>query len=127
MRKRSAAIFPLCVGAMAAGAGGAGGAGKVWIVTGANSGIGVETVKGLVADGHRVLGAVRDTKKRADLPDSVELRPLDLASLDSVRQFVRDLDSAEVRELQRLAARAARAQGRTEWCVCVCVCVCMYA
>jgi NAD(P)-dependent dehydrogenase (short-subunit alcohol dehydrogenase family) len=92
---------------MAAGAGGrAAGAGKVWIVTGANSGIGVETAKGLVADGHRVIGAVRDTSKRADLPDSVELRALDLSSLESVRQFVRELDSADVHKVHGLVANA---------------------
>jgi NAD(P)-dependent dehydrogenase (short-subunit alcohol dehydrogenase family) len=71
-------------------------AGQTVIVTGANSGIGLEAAKALTAHGARVILAVRDeakgTKAAGSLPapGMNEVRPLDLASLDSVRAFARD-------------------------------------
>ncbi len=71
-------------------------AGQTAIVTGASSGIGLETAKALAGHGARVILAVRDEAKgraaASTLPASAEkeVRPLDLASLDSVRAFGRD-------------------------------------
>jgi NAD(P)-dependent dehydrogenase (short-subunit alcohol dehydrogenase family) len=64
------------------------------LVTGASAGLGVETVRALTAHGADAVVGVRDVGKAAanlaaagvDL-GSVELRPLDLASLASVRAF----------------------------------------
>ena len=70
--------------------------GQTAIVTGASSGIGLETAKALIAHGARVILAVRDEAKgRAAAkampgPGSAEVALLDLASLDSVRAFARD-------------------------------------
>ena len=71
-------------------------AGKTVIVTGASNGIGLETAKAYAAHGARVILAVRDQargKRAADLlqgPGQAEVRLLDLASLESVREFARD-------------------------------------
>jgi NAD(P)-dependent dehydrogenase (short-subunit alcohol dehydrogenase family) len=70
--------------------------GQVIIVTGANSGIGLEAAKAFAGRGARVILAVRDPAKgqRAaeamPAPGTAEVRPLDLARLDSVRAFARD-------------------------------------
>ena len=70
--------------------------GQTVIVTGASSGIGLETAKALTAHGARVILAVRDAAKgdkaAATLagPGPHEVRLLDLASLDSVRAFATD-------------------------------------
>jgi NAD(P)-dependent dehydrogenase (short-subunit alcohol dehydrogenase family) len=65
--------------------------GRTAIVTGANSGIGRAAAQALAAAGARVVLAVRSTEKgkgaAATMPGEVEVRPLDLASLDSVREF----------------------------------------
>ena len=70
--------------------------GRAAIVTGANSGIGLETARMLSAAGARVVYAVRDTAKgraaAASATGQTEVRELDLASLDSVRRFARDWD-----------------------------------
>ncbi len=61
------------------------------IVTGANSGIGLAAATELARAGARVVLAVRTTAKgdaaAAAMPGSTEVRRLDLASLDSVREF----------------------------------------
>ncbi|MBN1995342.1 MAG: SDR family oxidoreductase [Anaerolineae bacterium] len=71
-------------------------AGSVALVTGGNSGLGFETVKALAGKHAHVILACRDTAKGnaaqdqicQQLPDaSLEVMPLDLASLASVRQF----------------------------------------
>jgi NAD(P)-dependent dehydrogenase (short-subunit alcohol dehydrogenase family) len=70
--------------------------GQTAIVTGASSGIGLETAKALTHAGARVVLAVRDEARGQQAADTLpapgtgEVRPLDLASLDSVRAFARD-------------------------------------
>lgn len=68
-------------------------AGRTVIVTGASSGLGLETGKALTAHGARVILAVRNEAKGAMAaglmpgPGTTEVRLLDLASLESVRAF----------------------------------------
>ncbi len=61
--------------------------GKVVVVTGASSGLGVETARALAVHGAQVAMAVRDPAKGIGAVDALEeqLVTLDLASLDSVR------------------------------------------
>jgi NAD(P)-dependent dehydrogenase (short-subunit alcohol dehydrogenase family) len=71
--------------------------GRVAIVTGANSGLGLETARVLARRGARLILACRNPQKAraaereiaaaAPAPDAVESLPLDLASLASVRGF----------------------------------------
>ncbi|MFD0275035.1 oxidoreductase [Kitasatospora sp. NPDC127111] len=74
--------------------------GRVFVVTGANSGLGLATTRALARRGGTVVLAVRDERKghravadlRAAQPDArLEVRRLDLADLDSVRAFAREL------------------------------------
>ncbi len=69
--------------------------GKVYIVTGANSGVGLETTRQLVKQGGHVIMACRRTdaaeevaKSFAGLRGSYQVMRLDLADLQSVRDFV---------------------------------------
>jgi NAD(P)-dependent dehydrogenase (short-subunit alcohol dehydrogenase family) len=71
--------------------------GKVAVVTGANSGIGYETARALAEKGADVVMACRSVQKGNEAADkiraleprgSVEVMQLNLADLDSVRQFV---------------------------------------
>jgi NAD(P)-dependent dehydrogenase (short-subunit alcohol dehydrogenase family) len=66
-------------------------AGRTFIVTGANSGIGLVTARELAAHGAHVVLAVRDTAKgdraAGTIRGSTEVRRLDLADLESVREF----------------------------------------
>jgi NAD(P)-dependent dehydrogenase (short-subunit alcohol dehydrogenase family) len=70
--------------------------GRNVIVTGANSGIGRAAAHQLAGAGARVTLAVRNTDKgktaAASMPGETEVRELDLASLDSVREFVAGWD-----------------------------------
>jgi NAD(P)-dependent dehydrogenase (short-subunit alcohol dehydrogenase family) len=65
--------------------------GRTAVVTGASSGIGLETARALAASGAHVVLAVRDPAKgaraAAAMPGSTEVRRLDLASLASVDAF----------------------------------------
>jgi NAD(P)-dependent dehydrogenase (short-subunit alcohol dehydrogenase family) len=70
--------------------------GRTFVVTGANSGLGLVTCRELARAGAHVVMACRDVAKgqkaAADLTGSVEVRPLDLADLASVRAFAAELD-----------------------------------
>lgn len=76
--------------------------GKRFLVTGASSGLGIETCRALVASGAHVFGAVRDFAKAKSNTESVveassssagsfSLVTLDLASLESVRRCADEL------------------------------------
>jgi NAD(P)-dependent dehydrogenase (short-subunit alcohol dehydrogenase family) len=69
--------------------------GRTFVVTGANSGLGLAAARSLAAAGARVICACRDTAKAksalAGLPGDLEVRPLDLADLSSVAAFAADL------------------------------------
>jgi len=68
--------------------------GRTFVITGANSGIGLEAAKALAAKGARIVLAVRDTAKgeraAGTIDGETEVRRLDLADLSSVRDFARD-------------------------------------
>ncbi|MEU8530893.1 oxidoreductase [Streptomyces sp. NPDC048629] len=73
---------------------------RVFVVTGANSGLGLATTRALARHGGHVILAVRDESKgrraasgiTAEQPGaSLEVRRLDLADLDSVRTFATEL------------------------------------
>lgn len=80
--------------------------GKIAVVTGANSGIGLETARALAGKGaHVVLGCRNTTKGEAALADirgdhpaaSLSLIGLDLANLASVRSFAAAFTEAHLR------------------------------
>jgi hypothetical protein len=80
--------------------------GKTIVVTGGNSGIGYEAALVLAAKGARVVLACRDLAKARSAVDaitaahpaaSVEVMRLDLASLQSVREFAKELKAAHER------------------------------
>ncbi len=71
--------------------------GRTFVITGANSGIGFETARDLVGRGASVVLAVRDLgrgeRARAQLtgPGTATVAELDLADLDSVERFAKEL------------------------------------
>lgn len=80
--------------------------GKVVVITGANSGLGLEASRVLATNGARVLMACRNQEKaeraaqscRASAPKGeLDVRSLDLASLESVRAFAADVRDTEGR------------------------------
>ncbi len=70
--------------------------GRTFVVTGANSGLGLVTARELARHGARVVMAVRDTAKgesaAASLAGPPEVRKLDLADLSSIRAFAEAWD-----------------------------------
>ncbi|MCI0509502.1 NAD(P)-dependent dehydrogenase (short-subunit alcohol dehydrogenase family) [Chromohalobacter marismortui] len=84
------------------------------VVTGATAGLGLETAKGLAAQGYRVIVAARNADKgalachaiRAHAPGAiVRYEALDLDSLESVRDFARRLRQTDA-SLERLINNA---------------------
>ena len=79
-------------------------AGKTCVVTGANSGIGLEVARALARGGARVVLACRSRSKAANAAKdiisstgnvNVECRALDLANLASVREFAEGFNGPE--------------------------------
>ena len=70
--------------------------GRTVVITGANSGIGLQAARGFSTAGAKVVLAVRTTAKgdaaAATLPGETEVRRLDLADLASVRAFAAEWD-----------------------------------
>ena len=96
--------------------------GQVYIVTGANSGSGLATATQLAKQGAHVIGACRriDAGKEAfaglgNVPGSVEIMHLDLASLSSVKNFA-EAFTGKYGQLDGLANNAGMVcpQGTTE-------------
>ena len=75
-------------------------AGRTVVVTGANSGLGEVTARELARVGAHVIVAVRNVDKgnaaAAAMPGNVEVRPLDLQDLSSVRAFAESVDAVDV-------------------------------
>jgi NAD(P)-dependent dehydrogenase (short-subunit alcohol dehydrogenase family) len=73
---------------------------KTFVVTGANSGIGLAAARALGKAGAHVVLAVRDPergeKAAATVPGSREVRTLDLADLASVKAFASDIKDVDV-------------------------------
>jgi NAD(P)-dependent dehydrogenase (short-subunit alcohol dehydrogenase family) len=89
--------------------------GQTFVVTGANSGLGASAARALAAAGASVVLACRNTANgdvaAATMAGKVEVRPLDLADLGSVRSFAADLDQVDV--LVNNAGVMALPKGRT--------------
>jgi NAD(P)-dependent dehydrogenase (short-subunit alcohol dehydrogenase family) len=70
--------------------------GRTVVITGANSGLGLEATRALTASGARVIMACRNPVKAQAVSDAIdgetEFRRLDLADLSSVAQFTADFD-----------------------------------
>jgi len=76
---------------------------KLVLITGANSGIGKETARGLAAMGATIIMACRNLEKAAPVRDAiveetgnagVSVMHVDLASLESIRTFAREFAAA---------------------------------
>src|SRR3954470_11890064 len=91
--------------------------GKTFVITGANSGIGLAAAKALGQAGAHVVLAVRDTNKgeqaAASVPGSHEVRKLDLADLESVPEFAAAQDQ-DIDVLINNAGVMATPQGKTK-------------
>ena len=91
--------------------------GRTFLVTGANSGIGLGAARELARAGGRVVLAVRDPARgeqaAATIDGETEVRRLDLADLDSVRAFAEAWDG-DLDVLVNNAGVMATPQGRTK-------------
>ncbi len=89
--------------------------GRMFVITGANSGLGASTARALADAGASVVLACRNTAKgyeaAATMPGQVEVRQVDLADLSSVRSFAAGMDQVDV--LVNNAGVMAVPQGRT--------------
>ena len=65
-------------------------AGRTVVITGGNSGIGLEAARALRQAGADVVLACRDTTRAAAVADGMAVRELDLTDLDSVAAFAAD-------------------------------------
>ncbi|KAG5668690.1 hypothetical protein PVAND_016619 [Polypedilum vanderplanki] len=74
--------------------------GKIFIVTGANTGLGFETTRGLVKRGATVILACRNLRKANEAIEKIKAEfksgemiamELDLANFDSIRKFVKEI------------------------------------
>jgi NAD(P)-dependent dehydrogenase (short-subunit alcohol dehydrogenase family) len=74
--------------------------GKTVVITGANSGLGLETAKQLAKRGASVTIAVRNTEKgeraAGEIGAGTEVRQLDLASLNSITEFAAGWDQTPI-------------------------------
>ncbi|WP_067670058.1 oxidoreductase [Nocardia miyunensis] len=74
--------------------------GRTFIVTGANSGLGAVTARALAGAGAQVVMACRDEVKARAVADTIgeraQVRRLDLADLDSVREFAESVGPTDV-------------------------------
>ncbi|PZG23790.1 short-chain dehydrogenase [Micromonospora craterilacus] len=88
--------------------------GRTAVVTGASSGLGLIAAEQLAARGATVIMAVRDLAKgeraRAGMAGDLTVRRLDLADLDSVREFAAEL-RAEGRQVDLLLNNAGVGKG----------------
>lgn len=84
--------------------------GQTWLITGATSGVGLETARAASDRGARVILAVRDTGRGRDvataLPGPSRIVELDLASLESVRNAADELNGAESEPIDMLVNNA---------------------
>src|SRR4051794_11664905 len=90
--------------------------GRTFVITGANSGIGLSAARALAGKGAHVVLAVRNTAKgeaaASTIKGSTEVKPLDLADLASVRAFADAQEPFDV--LVNNAGVMNVAQGRTQ-------------
>ncbi|MFN3339001.1 MAG: SDR family NAD(P)-dependent oxidoreductase [Dietzia sp.] len=84
--------------------------GQTWLITGATSGVGLETARAASDRGARVILAVRDTSRGREvaeaLPGPSRAVELDLASLESVRRAADELRSGEPEPIDVLVNNA---------------------
>jgi NAD(P)-dependent dehydrogenase (short-subunit alcohol dehydrogenase family) len=91
--------------------------GRTFVITGSNSGIGLEAAKALAEHGARVVMAVRDVAKGEGAAQAItgdtEVRRLDLADLSSVREFA-DSWTGNIDVLVNNAGVMAVPEGKTK-------------
>ncbi|MBC7296401.1 MAG: SDR family NAD(P)-dependent oxidoreductase, partial [Dietzia sp.] len=84
--------------------------GQTWLITGATSGVGLETARSASDRGARVVLAVRDTRRGREVADSLpgpsRVVELDLASLESVRRAADELRGGEPEPIDVLVNNA---------------------